>query len=221
MPDRLAGADSPHTEAPPTRLDTHPLVAAARELADDLLGDQGTRWRHTLGVARRAAAVAPTVDAHDRPVLVAAAWLHDIGYAAPLRRSTFHPLDGAWHLSDHHWPALVAGLVAHHSGARLVAAIRGLAPYMHRYDDRRFTTGPLADAVTYADQTTGPTGEEMDPDDRLADMLRRHGPDSPNARAHDQRAPLIRAAVQRTRQRLDTCTTEAGRGRCSSSPSSS
>ncbi len=40
-------------------------------------------------------------------------------------------------------------------------------------------------------------------EDRLADMLRRHGPDSPNARAHDQRAPVIRAAVERTRTRLE------------------
>ncbi|SFE27593.1 hypothetical protein SAMN05216574_1032 [Blastococcus tunisiensis] len=178
-------------------------MAGARGLAGDLLGRRGARWLHTEGVARRATEAAPTVDAHDRPLLVAAAWLHDIGYADPLRRSTFHPLDGAWHLSDHHWPTLVAGLVAHHSAARFVAAVRGLAPYMHRYDDRRFTTGSLADALTYADQTTGPTGEEMDAEDRMADMLRRHGSDSPNARAHELRAPVIRAAVQRTRQRLD------------------
>jgi hypothetical protein len=42
----------------------------------------------------------------------------------------------------------------------------------------------------------------MDVEDRLADVLRRHGPDSPNARAHAGRAPVIRAAVERTRMRL-------------------
>jgi hypothetical protein len=66
----------------------------------------------------------------------------------------------------------------------------------------RHACGPVADALTYADQTTGPTGERMDVEDRLAGMLRRHGPDSPNARVHDQRAPAIRAAVDRTERSL-------------------
>jgi hypothetical protein len=39
----------------------------------------------------------------------------------------------------------------------------------------------VAEALTYADQTTGPDGHQMDVADRLAEMLRRHGPDSPNA----------------------------------------
>ena len=67
---------------------------------------------------------------------------------------------------------------------------------------RRYARGPLADALTYADQTTGPDGEVMAIDDRLAEMLRRHGPDSHNARVHPQRAPAIRAAVLRVEQRL-------------------
>lgn len=63
----------------------------------------------------------------------------------------------------------------------------------------------MADALTFADQTTGPHSEVMDVEDRLADMLRRHGPDSPDARAHAQRAPAIRAVV-RTVQRLRAAT---------------
>ena len=105
----------------------HPLIAAARDLARDLLARLDGRWRHTQGVARAAAGATAAVPAEDRPVLLAAAWLHDIGYAAPLRRSGFHPLDGAWHLQDDHWPEPFAGLVAHHSAAGLVAAVRGLA----------------------------------------------------------------------------------------------
>ena len=206
MPDLPAGAGRGPTQAHPDPPHAHPLVAGARRLAGELLGELGDRWRHSEAVADRAATAAPVVDPGDRPVLLAAAWLHDIGYAPALQRSGFHPLDGAWHLSDDHWAALVAGLVAHHSGARFVAAVRGFSPYLQRYADARFRTGPLADALTYADQTTGPGGEVVDVEDRLADMLRRHGPDSPNARVHDQRAPEIRAAVERTRARL------AGRG---------
>ena len=145
---------------------------------------------------------ATAVPAADRPVLVASAWLHDIGYAQLLRRSGFHSLDGAWYLQDHHWPAPLPGLVAHHSAARFVAAVRGLADRMHTFPASRYAYGPVADALTYADQTTGPTGEHMDVEDRLAGMLRRHGPDSPNARVHHLRAPVIRAAVHRTERSL-------------------
>ena len=195
-----------HQRVLPHEATTHPLVAAARDLAHELLGRLDGRWRHTQGVARRAAAAAAAVPAADRPVLVAAAWLHDIGYAEPLRRSGFHPLDGAWHLQADHWPEPFAGLVAHHSAAGLVAAVCGLAGPMGCFPATRYAWGPVADALTFADQTTGPDGEVMDVENRLADMLRRHGPDSPNARAHAQRAPAIRAAVHRTELRLRAAT---------------
>jgi HD domain len=160
------------------------------------------RWRHTQGVARRAAEAAPAVSETDRPVLVAAAWMHDIGYAESLRRSGFHPLDGACYLQEHAWPERLAGLVAHHSAARFVATVHGLAAPLQAFPADRYGSGPVPDALTYADQTTGPTGERMDVEDRLAGMLRRHGPDSPNARVHHQRAPAIRAAVDHTERRL-------------------
>jgi hypothetical protein len=180
----------------------HPLVEAACDLAHDLLGDLAGRWRHTQGVAQRAGEVADVVPPADRPVLTAAAWLHDIGYAQPLRCSGFHPLDGAWHLRNLHWPEPLAGLVAHHSAARFVAAVRGLAGPMRAFPAHSFARGPVADALTYADQTTGPNGQFMAIEHRLTEMLRRHGPDSPNARVHPQRAPVIRAAVRRVEQQL-------------------
>jgi HD domain len=179
-----------------------PLVAAAQRLAHDVLGGLDGRWQHTQGVARRAAEASPAVPEADRPALLAAAWLHDIGYAEPLRRSGFHPLDGACYLQEHAWPEPLAGLVAHHSAARFVAEVRGLAAPLQAFPADRYASGPVADALTYADQTTGPTGERMDVEDRLAGMLRRHGPDSPNARVHNHRAPAIRAAVDRTERSL-------------------
>ena len=39
-------------------------------------------------------------------------------------------------------------------------------------------------------------------DQRVADMLDRHGPDSPNAAVHAERGPLLSAAVERVEQRL-------------------
>jgi len=177
-------------------------VRCARDLAQGLLAELPERWLHTIGVARRAEGVAGTVGSQrDGEVLLAAAWLHDIGYAAALRDTGFHPLDGARHLEVAGWPSRVVALVAHHSAARVVARVRGLAEEIDRFPCEE---SPVSDALIYADQTVGPYGRVsvMSLDQRLADMLYRHGPGSPNAAAHEHREPLLRSAVQRVEQRL-------------------
>jgi hypothetical protein len=178
------------------------LVHDAQRLAEDLLADVGSRFQHTRGVGARATTALPAVAEPDRPFLLAAAWLHDIGYAKALQRTGFHPVDGAHYLQEHGWPRVVVGLVAHHSGARFVAAVRGLAALLDPFSEARYVHGPLADALTFADQTTATNGAPIDVEDRMADMLRRHGPDSPNARCHHVRAPALRAAVQTTQLRI-------------------
>jgi hypothetical protein len=183
--------------------DENSLVTAARALAASFLGDLGPRWRHTCGVAGRATTAAPVLAAAQRPVLVAAAWLHDIGYAPQVRRSGFHPLDGALYLQDEGWEPSVAGLVAQHSGSGLVAHVLHLDEEMSRFPVSVYGTGAAADALTYADQTIDPDGRPVDVEDRLADMLRRHGVDSPNGRCHVPRGELIRGAVRRTEERLE------------------
>jgi anti-anti-sigma regulatory factor len=175
------------------------LVRDARRLAQLLLAGLPERWRHTVGVAARAEEIVDTLPAAaDAGALVAAAWLHDIGYAEQVRDTGFHPLDGGLHLRGLGWPDRVACLVAHHSEAMCVAEVRGLADRLAQFP-REDTA--VADALTYADQTVGPNGRAMELDERLADMLRRHGPESPNARAHPGRAPRLRAAVRRVQSR--------------------
>ncbi len=88
--------------------------------------------------------------------LVAASWLHDIGYAPWLVGIQMHALDGGWFLQERHFPERVCQLVAHHSGARFEARERGLL-------DRLEWSFPapdaaLLDALTYADMTTSPRG---------------------------------------------------------------
>ena len=104
------------------------LIRHARDLAQILLARTQERWRHTIGVARRAEDVARILDTpDDREILVAAAWLHDIGYSEQLHDTGFHPIDGARYLHLHGWLPRLAGMVAHHSEASSVAGVRGPA----------------------------------------------------------------------------------------------
>jgi hypothetical protein len=135
----------------------------------------------------------------DADLVVAAAWLHDVGYAPRLRRSGFHPLDGAAYLWVSGWPADLCALVARHSGAEFVAEVQGLSAQLA---DFAVPDPALLDVLTYADQTIGPGGVAMQVEDRIADMLRRHGQDSPNARAPPRRGPHLLAVAQRIRARL-------------------
>jgi len=176
------------------------LIAKARGLAKKLLRkDLPERWRHTQGVATRAAELATTVAPEDRSVLIAAAWLHDIGYAPALRDTGFHPLDGGLYLRAGGWDGRLAALVAHHSGARFVPVERGFGMMMAEFD---FEDGVVSDALTYADQTVGPYGRRMTVPYRIAEAITRHGPDSPNARARVDRVPYLLAVADRVEQRL-------------------
>ena len=70
-------------------------VEAAQRLAERLLSGDAERLAHSAAVAHRAEFLAAGVTPRRRPVLVAAAWLHDIGYSAAVQQTTFHPVDGA------------------------------------------------------------------------------------------------------------------------------
>jgi len=181
------------------------VFTAARVVAGELLrrlDDGGRRWRHTQWVAAKAAEAAPLLPPADGELLVAAAWLHDIGYSPHVALWGFHPVDGAAYASAHVPRRAVAGLIAQHSGARFLAEARGPSHLMHPFERREWWSGALPDALTWADQTTDPEGRPIAVEDRLAEMLHRHGPDSPNARAHPRRAPVVVAAVRATEARL-------------------
>lgn len=190
--------DQQTDDRPPT--DPAEFPEAARRVARAVLRKElPERWQHTLGVARRAAELSAAVPSGEGPLLVAAAWLHDIGYSSDLRVTGFHPIDGGLHLRARGWNERVVALVAHHSGARFVPADRGFGDYM---DSFPFEESPLSDALTYADQTVGPGGQRMTVEYRIAEAIARHGPDSPNARARVERVPYLLAAAQRVRDRL-------------------
>jgi putative nucleotidyltransferase with HDIG domain len=175
------------------------LVNRAERLAGSMLATEPERQRHSACVAARAEFLAVAVEPVAVPVLLAAAWLHDVGYAAAARVTGFHPLDGARWLRAEGWDEVVCGLVAHHCGSRFVAAARGLTDELAAFP---YVEDPVADALTVADQTIGPDGAPMTIDDRMRDMLARHGPGSANAQAHRAREPYLRAAATRVAVRL-------------------
>jgi len=175
------------------------VIDLARGIACLLLAELPDRLRHSRGVAATAARLAVVVPPADRGLLVAAGWLHDIGYSPQIRDTGFHPLDGARYLQQRGLAHPLVCLVAHHSGAAYTARAYHL--------DGQFTEferpdGPVLDALAYADMTTGPQGQPMSFDERLAEALRRHGPGSVHARVMPHRHAYLAAAVERTCQRL-------------------
>jgi hypothetical protein len=181
------------------------LVEQARELAAQLLAtvdDGGRRWRHTRAVAARAAEGAAAVAPEQVNLLLAAAWLHDVGYAPALVQTGFHPVDGALHLQRSLWPPALVGLVAHHSGARFVAGVRQLGHLLEPFGRPGYWSGPVAEALTWADQTTAPDGRRVTVHERIAEVLERHGPTSAQVRCHAQRGPVLISAVRATEDRL-------------------
>lgn len=168
-----------------------------------LAGELPVRWAHVRGTARQAARIGSRVVSGDElGLLVAAAVLHDIGYARPLLDTGFHPVDGARFLRRMSAPARLCGLVANHSAAAVAARLRGLSDAVAEFPDEETA---LRDALWYCDMTTGPTGSVMSFEARVADVRARHGPGSLNVRALDSGGHEARVgAVRRTERRLST-----------------
>jgi HD domain-containing protein len=181
------------------------IVAWAAEESRARLAPLDSRWDHCRGVALRAQRVQAAVELDDRALLVAAAYLHDVGYAPELVRYGFHPLDGAIWLQAHGLHRL-AGLVAHHTAARFEADAHGLADELAAFPDER---SAVTDALAYSDLTTGPRGELVTVAERLGEIERRYGHTSPVVRALARASDALSGMVARTEARLPGMTAPA------------
>ena len=85
----------------------------------------------------------------------------------------------------------LAGLVAYHSGSRWEAGILGLSHDLSAFHPE---VSVIADALTFCDMTTGPTGEHLTLGQRLADIERRHGSGS-----------LVLQALRAAQPELERC----------------
>jgi len=76
------------------RLQTPQVVDVAADLAHYILQGDSERLEHSRAVAGRAKFLTLAVADDRAPLLVAAAWLHDIGYAPGLQQTGFIRLMG-------------------------------------------------------------------------------------------------------------------------------
>ncbi|MBT2424235.1 HD domain-containing protein [Streptomyces sp. ISL-112] len=174
---------------------------ATRLAAVELSTALPRRWAHTQGVAHRAIEVGQVLG-QDAGVLVAAATLHDIGYAPRLAMTGFHPLDGARFLRDEHGAdERLTRMVANHSFALLEAEERGLREELAS-EFPLLEEPMLVDALVYCDMTTTPDGGRTTAEERVAEILGRYGDDSVVGRFIRRAAPEIFASVERVEAAL-------------------
>jgi HD domain len=174
----------------------------ARELAELWLAkSEPRRWHHVHGVGSKAEGLPKALfseDSRDRDVLIAAGYIHDIGYASGLKRTGLHQLDGARFirkLGDQR----LACLVAHHSESRFEVEIRGHREELSEYP-REDTA--VYDALVYCDLTTGPDGQQMAFENRINEVYERYG-EGDVSRALRMAEPYLKAAVDRISQAIN------------------
>jgi predicted HD phosphohydrolase len=170
----------------------------AAQQALSLLSPLGNRWKHTLGVVERACRVGKIFDDNDRRFLIAAAYLHDIGYAPALKKTGYHSIDGAYYLLSHNQQRL-ASLVAHHFEAHTVAQRLGLVSELDKFPRER---SAIADALDYCDITSDSTGKPVSFQERMNDIFQRYNDNHIIAHATRQAMPALQAAYKRTWQAL-------------------
>lgn len=176
-------------------------VVSALTLAEDLLAEElPGRWQHVQAVGRRAGLFASALGQGDLATLVASGFVHDIGYAEPIKETGFHPIDGARHLRRCGFDEDIVGLVAHHTCAHIEADLRDLGPILTAEFPRNDSLPH--DELLFCDLTTGPAGELVTVEDRLAEVKTRYGPDHLVSRFITLAEEQLLAAARRAEAKL-------------------
>ena len=115
---------------------TESELAWAKRTATELLSPLEARWRHTLRVVERAQSFRGVLDREELDVLLAAGYVHDVGYAPCLAKAGFHPLDGARFVREEGRERL-AGLVADQTSTALRSRLRVRSEHAARSLSRR------------------------------------------------------------------------------------
>jgi hypothetical protein len=174
------------------------LIDWAVEHATFFLAPLGNRWLHVQGVVARARKVDQLFDEHEKAYLIAAAYVHDIGYAPALHKTGFHPIDGAYYLRSQGQERL-ASLTAYHSEAQFAAQLRGLTSELAVFPHEQSI---VADALTYCDLTTGSTGQPVSLQERINGILSRYDREDVVVQAMYQAMPTWARIVRRVQRTL-------------------
>ena len=174
----------------------------ARELLEEPLPK---RWSHSLGVLRVAQRIAPALG-NDAELLAAAAILHDVGYAAAAIDTHQHMIDGGRFLRSQGVDDRICVIVAHHTSSPWEAHELGLDAALSDFvvDDPA-----LIDSITYCDLSAGPTGDDVRPADRLAEVLERYGQGHVVHRAVSAARPHLLDVCARVESRFASATAGA------------
>lgn len=163
-----------------------------------VLAPGSDRLAHSLAVGRRAQDI---VSSHELPhadLVVAAAYLHDVGYAGAAIDTGMHQLDGARYLRGLGYDTSLCRLVAHHSFALVEARNKGLDEVLDaEFPHPAHELGQLLDVVTFCDLTTSHTGEPVTVDERFAGIYARYPADHVVTRTMREVEPFARRAVER------------------------
>lgn len=174
---------------------------AADLSSDALAAALPDRLAHCLAVGATARRTARMLcQTTEEETLAAAGLLHDIGYAPHLVQTGHHAIDGARYLARIGAPGPVVSLVAYHSCAAVEAQMRLLGDQLREFDPP--SDSFVADVLTFADMTTGPTGLAVSTAERFEDILRRHGAESLTGRFLDQARGTLEESVGRVEARL-------------------
>jgi Cof subfamily protein (haloacid dehalogenase superfamily) len=135
------------------------------------------RQKHIQEVVRRAKQFKGSSDNPQYGILPLAAWFHDVGYAASIGITGFHPLDGAAYLAAAGAPEELIGAVFCHTGAFGEACLHLDAARVYSQYEAEAFRGPLADALTYCDLHSDAFGNPVTAAERLQEIVQRYGPD--------------------------------------------
>ncbi|MDH3679394.1 MAG: HD domain-containing protein [Acidimicrobiia bacterium] len=176
-------------------------MVSAKTLAEELLAkDLPRRWQHVQAVGRRAGLFANALQQRELTNLIAAGFVHDIGYAEPIMDTGFHPIDGARHLRRLGFDEDIVCLVAHHTCAHIEADLRELGTTLQTEFPRHVALPH--DELLFCDLTTGPCGELVTVEDRLAEVKTRYGADHLVHRFITTAEDQLLAAAERAKAKL-------------------
>lgn len=158
------------------------------------------RWRHVQAVAEKAKEIGLALfDEEEADLLLSTAWLHDIGYALDIKNTGFHPLDGAVWLRAQGFDERLVSLVAYHSCSALSFDERNVQAVLSLFTKEESL---LADALLYADMTTGPNGETFTVHERMDEIVARYGATHEVSRFTEKARPFVAEAAARVLKRL-------------------